>query len=539
MKLRQTFAILLIVITVMLSGVVYGQLEYTKQQSIDRAESLVNETATLTADQIDDEITRQRDYVGYYASRAGASNVSDARPFLNEFLSNPRFYAVQMVDANGTVLAFQGDIVENIRNETEGANVSNRSYVSVPLSTGNTYVSEPQRVNSTGQYVIIIGAPIFEGNQVTGVLAAAIELNRFTTFSPLVALQTKSQTVTVTDGSTVLYEPETRFESATTGRATLSTTDWVVEVHRDRQPLETQLRRMALLQSGSLLLVLLSVIVLAGWQYRVSLRQTEKLLEGFEALRREDFDYDPSLHAAEEWEKINEGFNDLSTILEERELAIKEREERLSVLNRVLRHNLRNDMTIILSYARRIADEAESDRLREAGRTIEEQGESLVSLGESARHAAESMERSDETVEMDLAEQSERILEELHSDYPATEISFSAPDRTSVTVVPRFERAITNVMENAFEHNNANSPRITVRVTTEDGYGTLVVADNGPGVPEQELAALEGTEEPLEHGSGLGLWLAYWLIRKSNGRLVVEENEPRGTVVKLTVPLSE
>lgn len=55
------------------------------------------------------------------------------------------------------------------------------------------------------------------------------------------------------------------------------------------------------------------------------------------------------------------------------------------------------------------------------------------------------------------------------------------------------------------------------------------VADDGPGIPDHERAVLEdGRETPLEHGSGLGLWIVVW---KSGGAVEFEPNDPEGTVV--------
>jgi signal transduction histidine kinase len=41
--------------------------------------------------------------------------------------------------------------------------------------------------------------------------------------------------------------------------------------------------------------------------------------------------------------------------------------------------------------------------------------------------------------------------------------------------------------------------------------------------------------DPLYHGSGLGLWLVSWIIRRSNGGLRFEDNEPRGSEVVITL----
>jgi len=39
------------------------------------------------------------------------------------------------------------------------------------------------------------------------------------------------------------------------------------------------------------------------------------------------------------------------------------------------------------------------------------------------------------------------------------------------------------------------------------------VGDNGSGIPEHERRTLAGADEtPLRHGSGVGLWLVYWLV---------------------------
>mgnify|MGYP000361942998 CR=1 FL=1 len=63
---------------------------------------------------------------------------------------------------------------------------------------------------------------------------------------------------------------------------------------------------------------------------------------------------------------------------------------------------------------------------------------------------------------------------------------------------------------------------------------TIQVRDDVPGFPEAELRPLsEGRETQLEHTSGLGLWLAHWIIQASEETLSFEKNEPRGTVATI------
>jgi signal transduction histidine kinase len=45
--------------------------------------------------------------------------------------------------------------------------------------------------------------------------------------------------------------------------------------------------------------------------------------------------------------------------------------------------------------------------------------------------------------------------------------------------------------------------------------------------------------DALYHGSGLGLWLVYWVVQQSGGEATVREAAPRGTVVAVTLPRSD
>ena len=67
----------------------------------------------------------------------------------------------------------------------------------------------------------------------------------------------------------------------------------------------------------------------------------------------------------------------------------------------------------------------------------------------------------------------------------------------------------------------------------------LRIADNGPGVPDSEKEAVfekgrKGAESP---GSGIGLYLVSKLVDQYNGEIWVEDNEPKGAVFALELPI--
>jgi len=86
------------------------------------------------------------------------------------------------------------------------------------------------------------------------------------------------------------------------------------------------------------------------------------------------------------------------------------------------------------------------------------------------------------------------------------------------------------------EHNDADTPQVDVVVepAVEGDRVVLRVADNGPGLPETEQAVLTtGTETPLTHSTGTGLWLTQWIVRESDGSISVSESRFGGTEVEI------
>jgi signal transduction histidine kinase len=81
---------------------------------------------------------------------------------------------------------------------------------------------------------------------------------------------------------------------------------------------------------------------------------------------------------------------------------------------------------------------------------------------------------------------------------------------------------------------------ITVRNGETPGTVRIEIADNGPGIPDAEWDIVtESTETPLEHASGIGLWILYWSVTALGGTVERAENEPRGTVLTLDIPTAD
>lgn len=217
--------------------------------------------------------------------------------------------------------------------------------------------------------------------------------------------------------------------------------------------------------------------------------------------------------------------------------ALKKRENELDllkqILSRVFRHNIRNDLNVISGYAQ-IIEDASSGDVAEWAERINDRSTKIVKQAEKAGKI-ESVFSYDETVQRSLREDIEKAREEYQVTPPAT-VSFDIDD-VEVEVHPRFDLAVLELIDNALTHHHGSEPAdIVVSTELTDTSVTLVVEDNGPGLPSVEVSVLKAQEETdLQHGSGIGLWLVHWIVARSNGELTTEVTDS-GTKIEITLP---
>lgn len=219
--------------------------------------------------------------------------------------------------------------------------------------------------------------------------------------------------------------------------------------------------------------------------------------------------------------------------LREEKSHVKNLNQQLSVLNRILRHNLRNTATVVKGRAALLEETCPSGT--EHIGDIQERMESLLRISEKIR-VGEEIFREDES-ERDVIEIVDVIqdcVEEMSQDYPEAEIQTTLPDSEEVLAVPLIDFAFENLIENAIEHNDKPSPRVDVELDTVDDQVEIQVKDNGSGIRETTTEVLNQEEEtPLRHMSGVGLWIVKWIVSKSEGEVEFRTQEPEGTVVSV------
>ena len=226
----------------------------------------------------------------------------------------------------------------------------------------------------------------------------------------------------------------------------------------------------------------------------------------------------------------------------QRERTLRERQDELDllrqVLTRYLRHNLGNGLNVIRGHAELLAEAASSPEASRSADAIVEQTNRLIETSDTARRYSSLIDRGGEPSEYDLSAVIEETVAEIDSAYPSVSITVDAPETCTVIAGRGIEQAVGGLVENAAKHNDADDPWVRIRVRARAGSrgARLTIEDNGPGIPDHDLAAFEqGTESSLEHSSGVGIWLSKWVIEGAGGTLSFDST-PDGMRVSVEFP---
>jgi signal transduction histidine kinase len=209
------------------------------------------------------------------------------------------------------------------------------------------------------------------------------------------------------------------------------------------------------------------------------------------------------------------------------------RRQRIEVLNRILRHNIRNSLDVIKANVESLDDEERERSILDATDTLEE-------LSGSARRIEKLMRQPrDQRPSAEVGAVVERVIRDISETYPAASVSVTPADepRSVDAEVARF--ALRNVVENAVVHNDSDQVRVAIRMVSTETGSRVIVADNGPGIPEAERAVIENeTESAHAHTTGIGLWGTNWAVTRLGGDLSFRDSDLGGTAVSVEFPAS-
>lgn len=539
MRSRRLFFVVLVVVGVVLSASVFAGFQAYKSVVVEDHDDQVRETAEEVRSSLDAQLAGHEQTVSLWASHPDiADHGTDIqRSSLETLVDQTSFSGASVVAANGTMTNIVAGLSPAERRDVVGDQYGDREYVRRALA-GETYVSEPVEANS-GHEIVTVSAPIVRDGDVVGTLNAAFHLSDGGFFAqPTENVDTtKGVTVRAASGRAIYSDAPFPNTSLVVHNVTLDETSWTISVTESRTLIEPTMRRVTVLQFLGVFVVMASLAAFGWWNYRRNLQQVERLLDGFTALEGGDYGVDVDIGGAEEWDRIGTGFNEMSATVEQSVAENRERARQLQVLDRLLRHNLRNELNVVRGRAELLLD-GEHDDVAEHAERIIRRCDSLLESAQKERTINRVIGEDATVASVDVPGVVDDAVESVLADYPDATVDVDAPEPVSANAVPHVETAVRELVENAVEHTDATRARVSVTVEASDTTVAVSVADQGPGIPEIERRVLGGRIDidTLHHSQGLGLWLVYWIVDRSGGSLEFADNDPGGSVVTIELP---
>ena len=231
-------------------------------------------------------------------------------------------------------------------------------------------------------------------------------------------------------------------------------------------------------------------------------------------------------------------------------IAVRAQQEKLRAdVLRSISHDLRTPLTGICGNAAILASPqgaGSAERNAALAANIEEEARYLVGMVENLL-ALTRLEQQNFTLRLepelleDIIAEAVQIMarraarHDLHAEIPETLLMARMDARLMVQV-------LVNLLDNAVKHTPEGTT-IRVRAKADGPWVRLEVADNGPGICEQEQAGIFDMFHTAaikrgdgRRGMGLGLALCRSIVLAHGGQIEVQANIPQGAIFSLTLP---
>ena len=214
-------------------------------------------------------------------------------------------------------------------------------------------------------------------------------------------------------------------------------------------------------------------------------------------------------------------------------------------------HELRTPMTSIRGYADMLSNAAMGpltdmqkqfvDTVRTNSRRMEGLLTDVSDMNKLRADTLRANEKMDmfKNIAMMVEKQTQPLAEQLNR-----KLVFDIPQGLPIlnTDGELLAKAITKLVENALRYQQEENGEVTVRASSEGSQLTVKVEDNGIGMTPEELEQLgtvyfRSDDEFVRSykGSGLGIPVAYGIIRLLNGTINVQTEKGKGTTFTITL----
>lgn len=231
-----------------------------------------------------------------------------------------------------------------------------------------------------------------------------------------------------------------------------------------------------------------------------------------------------------------------ATRRKEYEKQLLRQRNNLEILNEMVRHDIRNDLQLVTAYTNMVADHVDEEA-QSYVEIIQKHATHAVELTQTARDMADVMLSTESDHKpIDLWSTLEGELDTVRSKYPNAAITVEETiGETTVIADEMLDSVFRNLLSNAIQHNDKDVPTVAVSTARTNGSVQVQIADNGPGIPDEQKEEIFGKGEKglKSAGTGIGLYLVKSLTEMYGGAVWVEDNDPAGAVFVVELPIAE
>ncbi|RLM53703.1 PAS domain-containing sensor histidine kinase [Halobellus sp. Atlit-31R] len=221
------------------------------------------------------------------------------------------------------------------------------------------------------------------------------------------------------------------------------------------------------------------------------------------------------------------------------EQELETRNEQLLVLNRIVRHDIRNDMSVSLGWSDLLEDHVDEEG-REILDRIHNHDQHVVDLTKTVRDFVETLEDdTDPTLEPIAVERVvDDVLETWTRAYGDAELDVVDVPDAHVDANELLTSVFRNLLNNAVQHNDKETARVRIDGDVREETVVVRIADNGPGIPDDRKDAVFGRSDAGldDPAAGVGLYLVDTLVAQYGGSVSLDDNDPEGTVAVVELP---
>ncbi|WP_255193319.1 hybrid sensor histidine kinase/response regulator [Natronobeatus ordinarius] len=222
----------------------------------------------------------------------------------------------------------------------------------------------------------------------------------------------------------------------------------------------------------------------------------------------------------------------------QRELV--DRNHRLALLNRIVRQDIRNDVSMIVGLGDQLRDRVDPDDEATVEMVLEA-AQHVVELTDTAAEVMDVLSTDDVDREpCDLYASLDAAVTRLRREHDVeltVDRHDSGDDPVIVYASPMLGSVFDHLLTNTVDHSDRSTPAVTVSVEATSERSTVEIADDGVGISDAQKQLLVDPDARFDDrsGMGVGLYLVTTLIEAFEGTLEIDDNYPSGTIVSVTL----